>query len=131
MDLTEEELAQRSMTCRHQLGLSHDENDTCAWLARMRVDFVHAAKGTRSLYTGHCEMVAEMELHPSVPEADRLKLVSLNAGAILYSATREWFATLSARSLHGMVELPTIDARCFLPKETPANPPATEAKPDA
>ncbi len=128
MDLSEEELAQRSITCRHQLALSQERNDACLWLARLRVEFIHPEKGARSLYTGHCEIVAEMQLHPSVPEADRLKLVSLNAGAILYSATREWFATLSSRSLHGMVELPTIDARGFLPKDKPAKEASTDAK---
>lgn len=127
MDLSEADLAQRSLTCRHQLALSHAENDPCDWLARLRVEIIHPEKGARSLYTGHCEMVAELQLHPSVPEADRLKLVSLNAGAILYSAAREWFATLSARSLHGMAELPTIDARGFLPKDAPAKGPSTDA----
>jgi hypothetical protein len=38
----------------------------------------------------------------------------MNAGAILYGATREWFSILSARSLYGIAELPTIDARVFL-----------------
>lgn len=130
-DLTDAERTERAMTCRHQLGLSHRDGDTRFWLARLRVEFIHPAEGPRSLYTGHCEMVAELELHANVPEADRMKLVSLNGGAILYSGTREWFATLSARSLHGMVELPTLDARCFIHKEAP--PPATpaEAKPVA
>jgi hypothetical protein len=117
VDLTEQESSKRSLTCAHQLELSHRNDSDRFWLARLRVEFLHPENGPRSLYVGHCEMIAELELVAEVPEPDRIKLVSLNAGAILYSSIREWFATLSARSLHGLIELPTIDARCFIPRE--------------
>ena len=54
VDLNDADLAQRAMTCRHQLNLSHRDADTRFWLARLRVEFIHPAEGPRSLYTGHC-----------------------------------------------------------------------------
>lgn len=124
-DLPEEDQSARAMTCNHQLAISHPDGDTLTWFLRLRVEFLHPEKGPKSQYLGHCEMVGEFELHKDVPEADRLKIVSVNGGAVLYSATREWFSILSSRSLNGMVELPTVDARCFMPnrQEAPAAPP--------
>jgi hypothetical protein len=123
--LTEEELKQRPMTCRHQLKWRTKDNDPLYWYARLRVEVLHPPEGSKSLYTGAFEVIGEFRVHPDVPETEREKLVALNSGAILYSSVREWVATLSARSLHGMVELPTLDARCFLPPP----PAATQAKP--
>jgi hypothetical protein len=114
--LTEAEMAQRSITCRHQLTWTPRDAEQQFWLARLRVEIIHPEGGGKSLYTGVLEIVGEFALHPEVPMADRQKLVSMNSGAILYGAIREWFAIFTARSLHGMVELPTVDARCFMPK---------------
>lgn len=121
VELTDGEKATRAITCSHRLALSYRENDTRYWLARMRVELIHPENGPKSLYTGHCELIGEFELHPDVAEADRLKFASMNAGAILYGAIREWFAILTARSIHGLAEIPTLDARVFLPA-TPQPP---------
>ena len=129
LDLSEEERAGRTMTCQHRLMVSQNPEQPLIWLARLRVAFVHAENGPRSLYLGHCEMIAEFELHPEFPEKDREKFVSLNSGAILYGSIREWFATLSARSLHGLAELPTIDARVFIPKGEAAPAPTAAVDP--
>lgn len=115
--LTEADLKKRSLTCRPNLAWSHKPGDTTFWIAKLKLDLIHADDGTRSLYTGTLENAGEFRLHPDVPEADRQKYVAMNAGAILYGAMREWVAMMTARSLHGMIELPTIDARCFIPKE--------------
>ena len=116
--LNEAELKKRSLTCRPNLAWSHKPGDTTYWLAKLRLDLTHAGDGAKSLYTGVMENAGEFRLHPDVPEKDRHKYVAMNAGAILYGAMREWVAAMTARSLHGMVELPVIDARCFIPKET-------------
>ena len=115
--LSEAELKKRSITCRPKLDWSHKPGDTTFWMAKLKLDLTHADDGTKSLYTGVVENAGEFRLHPDVPEKDRQKYVATNAGAILYGAMREWVAMTTARSLHGMVELPTIDARCFIPKE--------------
>jgi hypothetical protein len=120
-DLSDEDRAQRAVTCRHQLSARQHMGDSRFWLLRLRVELIHPEKGPRSLYLGHCEIVGEFELHPDVPEADRLRTLSYNGGAVLYGAVREWFALLSARSLHGPVEIPTVDARAFI--QSPLTPP--------
>jgi hypothetical protein len=113
-DLAAEDRAKRSLTCRHQFGWHHDEAKA-VWLCRLRVELIQPEKPEepRSVYTGAFEVIGEFILHPSVPSADQLKLIAMSGGAILYSSIREWVATLSARSIHGLVELPTIDARNF------------------
>lgn len=61
------------------------------------------------------------------PEEDRPKIAVINGGSLLYGSIREWVATLSSRSLHGMIELPAIDPRSFLDlvsKETLKQPAA-------
>jgi preprotein translocase subunit SecB len=118
--LSEAELKKRNVTCRPNLAWSHKTGDTTFWIAKLKLELLHADDGTKSLYTGVLENAGEFRLHSDVPEKERQKYVAMNVGAILYGAMREWVATMTARSLHGLVELPTIDARCFIPKETGA-----------
>lgn len=114
MNLTDEDRKRRSLTCRHQFGWHHDKQSNI-WLCRLRVELIDPENSpeTHSLYTGGFEAIGEFKLHASVPEKDQLKLFSMNAGGMLYASIREWVATLSSRSIHGLVEMPTIDARNF------------------
>lgn len=112
--LPADQLAERRITGRHSFILQQKKGDSRFWRARLRVELVHPEDGTQSIYTGVFELIGEFEIHEACPEADRQNLAALNGGAILYGAVRECMCSLSARSLHGMIELPTIDARCFV-----------------
>lgn len=87
-------------------------------MARLRLELLKPEEAdTVSLYTGAIEVFGEFELHPDLPEDERAKHIHISGGAMLYSAIREMVTLLTARSIHGVVELPTIDPRVFLPKQ--------------
>jgi len=125
LDLSSAEYDKRNITCSPpKIAVFRKPNDPDCWLAKLKLELTHAADGTKSLYTGELLNAGEFRLSPEVPEKDRHDYVIQSTGAILYSAMREWVATLTARSLHGMVELPTFDSRSFLPpKPKPPEPP--------
>lgn len=128
--LTEEELKERSVTFNQSITVNHGNKNTLVWTVRFRVELVDPEKGSRSIYTGAVEAFGEFKLHESCPEEDRGKYACASGGAVLYASIKEIICSITSRSLHGMLELPTIDARCFLPKEKDAKRPkvAVDAK---
>ncbi|MFW5894206.1 MAG: hypothetical protein ACOCUY_03635 [Verrucomicrobiota bacterium] len=115
--LSEAERNERSITCRHSITARHWENDSSTWMVKLRVELVHPDAGPKSLYLGSVEAFGEFEIHPECPDEDRLKYACASGGAVLYASIKELICSITARSLHGMIELPTLDARCFLPKK--------------
>ncbi len=115
-DASQDELDNPSITCQHQLSYQQREHDSAFWLVRLKVKMIDPEEGPRSVYTGSIEVVGEFEIHPDLKEDDKLKLVAANGGAVLYGSIREWVSIMSARCINGMIELPTIDPRSFIPK---------------
>jgi preprotein translocase subunit SecB len=125
-DLSESEKKLRSITINQELTVGHALEDDLLWMAKLKLHLVDQEKGNRSLYKGAFEVIGNFKVHPDYPKEQRRKLVSISGGGILYSSVREWVACLSARSLHGPVELPTIDPRAFITEE-PTMPAAKKA----
>ena len=113
-----EELAKRNITSRPWLSVLQKPDDPTSWLAKLKLELTQARDGAKSLYTGVLMNAGEFRLSPEVPEEERHNYVMEHAGAFLYAAMRECIATLTARSLNGMIELPALDARSFIPSET-------------
>ncbi|PAW75209.1 MAG: hypothetical protein B9S38_02285 [Verrucomicrobiia bacterium Tous-C4TDCM] len=67
-------------------------------------------------YRGRVEYEGLFKIHADFPEEKREDLVRMNGGAILYGAVREYIVGMTCRSKHGVMELPTIDARMFVKK---------------
>lgn len=107
------------LLARPQLHLNHGSGNTEVWQAHLRVDLVASDQGRVAAYHGHIVLDGVFDVHPQVPEHERLKLAAVNAGLALYASAREWIASLTARSVHGLATLPSIDAQAFVP----ANPP--------
>lgn len=103
-----------AVSCEQELDASYKKGDSCSWLLRMRLRLVPSDDGSCHLYTGQFEVVGRFELDETCPEEDRPKIAVINGGSLLYASIREWVATLSSRSLHGMIELPAVDPRSFL-----------------
>ena len=61
--------------------------------------------------------MGQFEIHPNVAKEERIKYACINGGALLFGSAREMTAMLSSRSVHGLIELPSIDPRVFLPQE--------------
>jgi preprotein translocase subunit SecB len=105
-----------------QISLQHEKIGEY-WHVQLKVSF-DGQGAEETNYRGQIEFEGVFDVHPEYP-ADKLDdLVRANGGAILYAATREMVLTLTSRSKHGPLELPTIDARMF------TKPPAAEEKPE-
>ncbi len=115
--LSEQELTERSVTFNQSITVNYDDKNTLAWKVRLRVELVDPVEGPRSVYTGAVEAFGEFRINQDCPEEERGKFASAGGGAVLYSSIKELICSITSRSLHGMLELPTIDARCFLPKK--------------
>lgn len=101
----------------HTLSIRKSNSDENEWLARLDVYFKDAEEGVPSPYVGSFQIIGRFSLHPEFPEESRDQMVAMNTGAILYGAVREMIINLSARSLHGTVYIPTVDARSFYQPE--------------
>jgi len=110
------------MTTRQQIGAELVDDKHHVWLVRLKVEMLKPEEGNPPLYLGWIEVAGHLQLHPDIPAEDRRKLVFVNGGGLLYSAVREMVAMLTARSVHGMAELPTINPAVFMPNdESPAS----------
>ncbi len=110
----EEALRLRSISCRGVLAARFREDDTRRWLLKLSVELLPGEESAPSLYTGFIEMLGDFQVHADYPEEKRADLVKVGGGGILYSCIREWVSLVTARSVHGPVELPTLDPRSFL-----------------
>jgi len=107
------------MTGSHTLSIRQSDNDDDVWLARLELGFNNADSENPAPYTGSLHVVGKFNLHPDFPKESSEKMVAMNTGAILYGAARELIISLTARSLHGILQVPTIDARSFCQEEEP------------
>jgi hypothetical protein len=118
-----------AVTIQQQFSATPSGNDTSKWIGRLKIELVPPSDGFQFLYTGMIEMFGEFSLHPEISEEDRIKYACINGGALLFGAAREMVAMLTSRSIHGMIELPSVDPRTFLPKDAVNVAPANKKKP--
>jgi preprotein translocase subunit SecB len=85
-------------------------------------------KGKIAPYDIDVEAVGSFGISPLIPKEKREELVLVNGCAILYSAIRDQVMTLTARSYHGTLILPTVN---FLDKVKRTETPDTNKNPDA
>ena len=114
LNLTGPEREQRVVACRHELGWQQSDEDSRRWRLRLRVELLLPKQTHRAPYTGVVEVIGEFQIHADFPSNRRESLARMSGGAMLYSAIREWVCTLTSRSINGMIELPSLDPRCFL-----------------
>ncbi len=88
------------------------------WVARLRVELAQPGDGREAIYTGVVEVVGQFDLHPDLKKKDRINYACINGGALLYGAAREMVAMITSRSIHGLLELPSIDPSIFKPVST-------------
>lgn len=99
---------------RQRLAWEQAKNNPRAWRLKLRVELVKDPTHPQ-LYEGFVEMIGEVAIHEQVPEAELETVARVAGGSLLYSAIREWVANLTARSLNGMVEIPSVNPGIFAP----------------
>ncbi len=107
------------VSCRHGILCHQNPNDENHWNLRLKVELINTKENPSSQYVGLVEAVGEFQVHPEYPADKAETLVRISGGSVLYGAIREWVAIVSARSINGVLELPTVDTRSFLPSEEP------------
>jgi len=119
-----------AVTIRHQFKASPTNKEASLWVAHLRIELVPPDNGNTAIYTGVIEVVGQFEIHPDVAKEERIKYACINGGALLFGSVREMTAMLSSRSVHGLIELPSVDPRIFLPqgKQTERRPVKKSAK---
>lgn len=112
----QEESPKGEQTGSHALSVERVDTEEGIWHAKLTVELQNVDDESPAPYTGKFIIVGKFSLHEDFPDESAEKMVYMNAGALLYGAVRETITLLSCRSLHNSIQLPTIDARTFVPK---------------
>lgn len=104
---------------------SRNESDLALWQVQMPVTF-RGSEGKAATYEGRVEVVGYFRVVQSdLPEENQLRLIAVNAPAMLFSAAREVVANLTARGRNGPFLLPSVT---FVDIEITKQPPPDEKK---
>jgi len=103
-----------------ELRTSHEisaaSEDLSLWKVVLTVEFIPEDPESPSTYEGRISIEGEFKIHESFGDKNREALVRVTATSILYGACREMIASFTARSIHGILSLPSISFR--QPKES-------------
>ena len=77
----------------------------------LTVDYSPEDPANPSTYEGTITILGEFRIHETFDEQNREALIRVTATSILYGACREMIANFTARSLHGILSLPSISFR--------------------
>jgi preprotein translocase subunit SecB len=77
----------------------------------LTVDYSPEDPANPSTYEGTITILGEFRIHETFEEKNREALIRVTATSILYGACREMIANFTARSLHGILSLPSISFR--------------------
>ncbi len=97
------------MTTSHEAAVASE--DPLHWKVVLTVEFCPENPATPSTYEGRVEIAGEFRIHESFEEKNREALIRVTATSMLYGACREMVAGFTARSIHGMLTLPSISFR--------------------
>ncbi|MGB0742905.1 MAG: hypothetical protein ACPGSB_00130 [Opitutales bacterium] len=115
--VTDGEREGTSLKITNQFKAQPTDKEQTKWVARLRVELLEPDDDTVALYTGVLEVVGNFDLHKDVNAEDKISYACINGGALLYGAAREMLASLTSRCVHGLIELPSVDPRIFMPKQ--------------
>lgn len=103
-----------AMTTSQEIAAASE--DPLYWKVILTVEFCPEDAALPSTYEGRVVIAGEFRIHESFEEKNREALVRVTATSMLYGACREMVAGFTARSVHGILTLPSISFR--KPKET-------------
>ena len=104
-----------SLKTQHEIGGFPD--DPLRWQVTLTVEFSPENPKCPSTYQGLIKISGEFQIHDTYGEKNRNDLIRVTAVSILYGACREMIANFTARSLHGILALPSISF--WMPKQQP------------
>ena len=93
----------------HEISASPE--DPLHWKVVLTVEFSPKDPEIPSTYEGRVSAEGEFRIHETFEEKNREALIRVTATSILYGACREMIASFTARSIHGILSLPSISFR--------------------
>jgi preprotein translocase subunit SecB len=93
----------------HEISVAPE--DPLHWKVVLTVEFCPENPELPSTYEGRISVEGEFQIHETIEEQNREALVRVTANSILYGACREMIASFTARSIHGILSLPSISFR--------------------
>ena len=93
------------------------ESDPLKWQVLLEVAFGPRDTESPTPYTGKVVVSGFFRILESFTETNREALIRVSAASILYGSSREMVANITARSIHGILSLPSISFRKEKPEE--------------
>ncbi|HKK17885.1 MAG TPA: hypothetical protein VJ952_04310 [Opitutales bacterium] len=115
--ITDGEREGTALKITNQFKAQPTDKEQTKWVARLRIELAEPEEDKVALYTGVIEVVGNFDLHKDVKAKDKATYACMNGGALLYGVAREMLASLTSRCVHGLVELPSVDPRIFMPQK--------------
>jgi len=97
-------------------------DDPSLWKVVLTVEFVPENPDNPATYEGRISIEGQFLIDESFGDKNREALIRVTGTSILYGACREMIASFTARSIHGILSLPSISFR--QPKELARSEPA-------
>jgi len=100
-----------ALALKTQQEISGFPEDPLRWLVTLTVEFAPEDPAAPSTYRGQIQIQGEFQIHETFDQKNHEALIRVTATSILYGACREMIANFTARSIHGILSLPSISFR--------------------
>ncbi len=108
---TEGDCTGGALTLKTSHKFSAAEDDPLLWKVVLTVEFMPEDLEAPSTYEGGISVEGQFRIDESFGDQNREALIRVTATSILYGACREMIANFTARSIHGILSLPSISFR--------------------
>lgn len=124
-EYSESEESSKGSSIGWKIDVHHPKEKEHPWIVELKIN-IDPAEGKSSPYKIRLTAVGVFFASDDVPPEKIEDMLRINGGSMLYSSSREFLFSITARSPNGPVYLPTI--RIFPKKESPANDQDSKAK---
>lgn len=100
-----------ALTLKTSHEFSAAEEDPLLWKVVLTVEFLPEDPQVPSTYQGRITAEGRFHIVEGFDEENREALIRVTGTSILYGACREMIAGFTARSIHGILSLPSISFR--------------------
>lgn len=100
-----------ALTLKTSHEFSAAEEDPLLWKVVLTVEFLPEDPQVPSTYQGRITAEGRFHIDENFEEKNREALIRVTGTSILYGACREMIAGFTARSIHGILSLPSISFR--------------------
>ena len=108
---TVEDCTAGALTLKTSHEFSAAKEDPLLWKVVLTVEFLPEDPQVPSTYQGRLTAEGQFRIDGYFDDKNREALIRVTATSILYGACREMIAGFTARSIHGILSLPSISFR--------------------